>query len=122
MDTYIKNEVEFINYLSTIYKGKYSGGPLSKKVISDTRGRIKRIQHVLSIKIENHVSTIESFHELCEIIKNNDINLREKPNKNKYGYGRYLYAARLYFKFDAWKNKRNLPRPKDKRITYSASK
>lgn len=113
----LKLEAEFINYLATEYRGRFSGKPLNTKVISDTLGRIRRLQSVFNIKIENYTKNNESFTKLCQIIKSRDNSLREIPTKNKYGYGRYVYAARLYFKFDTWKHNREIDMKIDKRFT-----
>ncbi len=113
----LKLEIEFINYLATEYRGRFTGEPLTTKVISDTLGRICRLQSVFNIKIENYTKTNESFEKLCQLIKSKDNSLRKTPTKNKYGYGRYVYAARLYFKFDTWKHNREIDMKIDKRFT-----
>ncbi len=105
MDTKkIKFNDEFITYLSSEYTSSKSGYPLSPKVISDTLGRIKRVQRVLNINVDKFINTDEKFEQLCHMIKLKDSELRQMPTRHKYGYGRYMYAVRLYYKFNTWKN------------------
>lgn len=110
-------EEEFICFLSKTYKGRFSGRPLAPKVVSDTLGRIRRIQYTLNIRVEHFTKDFESFESLSYIIKEKDKLLREFPTNNKYGYGRYIYAARLYYKFAVWKENKRIPTSNDRRIT-----
>ena len=102
----IKDEKHFIDYLSNHFQGRVSGAPLTPKVISDSLGRIRRVQNILGVKIEKSTASEKIFAELIILIKEGDSKLRELPTSNKYGYGRYVYAARLYFRFQNWKNKK----------------
>jgi hypothetical protein len=113
----LKLETEFINYLATEYRGRISMQPLTAKVISDTLGRIRRIQSVFNIKIEHYTNTNEAFMKLHQMIKSTNNLLLETHSKNKYGHGKYVYAARLYFKFDTWKHNRKINIKKDRRFT-----
>jgi hypothetical protein len=112
----LKDEVEFIDFLSKIYIVKKTGKSLTTKVISDTLGRINRLEKILNIKIEKYSNSLFKFKQLSELIKSKDTEIRNSVTHDKYGYGKYIYAARLYFKYSTWKNGGNYPRSSDKRI------
>ena len=112
----LENKSEFIEFLSKIYIAKKSGKNLTPKVISDTLGRINRLQEILDIKIEKYSSNAVKFEKLCELIKVKDSEIRTDVSNDIYGYGKYIYAARLYFKFYIWKNGINYTPSLDKRI------
>ena len=116
MNVKLRFEEEFIYYLSSIYCSRNTGLPLSPKVISDTTGRLHRIELVLGIKIDEYTKTDHIFKELCKLIKKNDKYLRSSPTGNKYGYGRYIYTARLYYKFYCWKFEKAIPKSSDNRL------
>ncbi len=113
----LKLENEFIQYLATKYRGRFTGEPLTTKVISDTIGRIRRLESVFNTKIENHTKNKDSFKKFCQLIKTKNNYVSKIPTTNKYGYSRYIYAARLYFKFDTWKHNRKIDIKIDKRFT-----
>ena len=116
MNSQLRYEEEFIHYMGHIYCARPSGLPLTPKVISDTTGRLHRIEFVLGVKINEYVKTNEKFIELCELIKSKDKNLRSSPTGNKYGYSRYIYPVRLYYKFFCWKFDREIPKSNDSRL------
>ena len=114
--TKVRFEEEFIYYLGHIYCSRNTGLPLTPKVISDTTGRLHRIELILGIKLDEYAKTDNNFKELCRLIKTNDKYLRFSPTGNKYGYGRYIYPARLYYKFFCWKFKSATPKSNDSRL------
>lgn len=116
MNSQVRYEEEFVHFMGHIYCARPSGLPLTSKVISDTTGRLHRIEHVLAIKINEYVKTHQKFIELCELIKANDKSLRSSPTGNKYGYSRYIYPVRLYYKFYCWKFEKEIPKSKDNRL------
>ena len=68
MNSQLRYEEEFIHYMGHIYCARPSGLPLTPKVISDTTGRLHRIEFVLGVKINEYVKTNEKFIELCESV------------------------------------------------------
>ena len=112
----IKNENDFINYLNQTYKSRSSGKPLTPKVISDSIGRLNRIEMILNIKITNYFNTPEQYNYLKEMIKEKNKELINSTTNYKYGYSKYIYCIRLYYKFYCLKYSINLITPKDNRF------
>ena len=89
---------DFNDFLSNRYKSMLTGEGLSSKVISDILGRLRRVEMILKLDIDSYVGDQKTFEMLCGMIKNNFDIIRKNHGKSMYGYNKYIYAARLYYK------------------------
>jgi hypothetical protein len=111
----IKYEADFKEYLESIYISRKSGAPLTPKVISDTLGRLNRIEALLNIRLIEKFNTHQKYSELVKLINDNKELISTSSTGYKYGHSKYVYCIRIYYKFYCWKFSKDFPLISDKR-------
>jgi len=90
------DELEFLHFLTTSYRGRKTDAPMSQKVARDVLSRCRRIEHILKIPLTKAtVGTDRALERLYEAIRKRRADFGCETTRPDG----YFYAARLYGKF-----------------------